>query len=165
MPAMGGDMTIDIGLNADIRTEVIAILNKILANEFILYIKTLKFHWNIESADFAALHELFKVQYEQLLTIADDVAERARALGGVAIGTSKEFLEHATLIEKPGDNPSDVEMLTILCKDHEELIRQLRIAIKKIAQIGDDGTSNFLTELLEKHEKIAWMLRASVPAK
>ena len=69
-------MSMHIDLNPTIRNEVTELLNTILANEFVLYIKTLKFHWNIESSDFAALHLFLEKQYEQLLEISDDVAER-----------------------------------------------------------------------------------------
>jgi starvation-inducible DNA-binding protein len=157
-------MSTHIDLSATVRNEVTELLNTILANEFILYIKTLKFHWNIESSDFAALHLFLEKQYEQLLGISDDVAERVRALGKKAYGTCEEFLEHATVTEEPGINPDDQAMLALLCKDHETLIRQLRAAIVTITTLKDDGTANFLTELMEKHEKMAWMLRSFAPS-
>lgn len=151
---------VHIGLDEKTRTSVAHILNAILANEFVLYVKTLKFHWNVVGSDFAALHEFFKNQYEQLLTISDDVAERARAMGYMAFGTCKEFCEHATISENPGVNPKASEMLAILCKDHEEIIRQLRAAVVKTAKLDDAGTNNFLIDLMEQHEKMAWMVRS-----
>jgi starvation-inducible DNA-binding protein len=151
---------INIGLDTAQRTAVAELLNKILANEMTLYIKTLKCHWNVEGKHFGALHLFFKEQYEAMLDIADDVAERARSLDVMAFGTMTEYMKHASLKEQPGENPDDLAMIAWLQHDHEEIIRQLRKAIVTTAELGDEGTSNFLTDLMEKHEKMCWMLRA-----
>ena len=127
-----------------------------------LYTKTLKFHWNVEGKHFGSLHEFFKQQYEQLFVVVDDVAERVRALDHASFGTLQEFSKHATLPEQPGVNPDDLGMLALLLADHEQIIRQLRKDVDGTAAMGDMGTSNFLTDLMEQHEKMAWMLRAFV---
>lgn len=155
-----GDAMINIDLSDNVRQEVTQILNQLLADEYVLYTKTLKFHWNVVGVNFAPLHAFFKEQYEQLLTIADDVAERVRALNEQSYGTLQEFLKHTTLPENPGFYPDDMGMLANLLADHEIIIRSLRISVESTAELGDEGTSNFLTELMEKHEKMAWMLRA-----
>ncbi len=59
-------------------------LNRILNDELSLYLKTWNFHWNVEGAQFAALHELFARQYGELQPLIDELAERIRALGGRA---------------------------------------------------------------------------------
>ena len=151
---------VNIGLEKKSCEQVAALLNKLLANEFILYTKTLKVHWNVEGKHFGALHEFFKQQYEAMLTIADDVAERARSLGAMAFGTLQEFSEHGTLPEQPGVNPDDLGMIAWLLEDHEAIIRQLRKDVDITAQLNDMGTNNFLAGLMEKHEKMAWMLRS-----
>lgn len=156
---------ISTGLDVAQRTKVAELLNGILSNEYLLYTKTLKCHWNVEGKHFGALHLFFKEQYEAMLDIVDDVAERARALDVMAFGTLAEFLKHATLRELPGENPDDLAMLAWLQHDHEEVIRQLRVALVTCADLGDEGTSNFLTDLMEKHEKMCWMLRAHLNKK
>lgn len=135
-------------------------LNLLLANEYVLYTKTLKFHWNVVGLFFGPLHALFQKQYEQLLEIVDEVAERVRALGYLSHGTLKEFSTHATLPEEPGKNPDSKSMIRLLLEDHEAIIRQIRKDIDYAAELGDMGTNNFLSDLIETHEKTAWMLRA-----
>lgn len=151
---------INIGLEKETCEKVAALLNKLLANEYILYTKTLKVHWNVEGKHFGALHEFFKNQYENMLTIVDDVAERIRALGDMSFGTLKEFMQHGTLPEQAGSNPDDLSMIAWLLEDHETIIRQIRQDIDTTVSLNDMGTNNFLAGLMEKHEKMAWMLRA-----
>lgn len=153
-------MLVDIGMSEQERKLVVKQLDILLANEYVLYTKTLKSHWNVEGKHFGALHLFFKEQYEQLFVAADDVAERARSLGSMALGTLSEFLAMTTLAEHPGDNPDDMGMITLLLKDHEAIIKQLRLLINETLELNDAGTSNFLNDLMEKHEKMAWMLRA-----
>ncbi len=155
-----GISMVNIGLDKKTCEQVASLLNKLLANEFMLYTKTLKVHWNVEGKHFGALHEFFKQQYEAMLTIADDVAERARALGAMSFGTLQEFTQHGTLPEQPGINPDDLSMIAWLLEDHEAIIRQIRKDVDTTAQLNDMGTNNFLAGLMEKHEKMAWMLRA-----
>lgn len=152
----------NIGLHEEKRRIVAHQLALLLANEYILYTKTLKFHWNVRGAHFGALHAFFQNQYEMLLGIVDDVAERIRALGFIAPGSLREFLEIGTLVESITVDPSDSEMLELLLRDHEAVIRQIRHDVDISAAQGDMGSNNFLADLLEKHEKMAWMLRAHV---
>jgi starvation-inducible DNA-binding protein len=149
-----------IGLEPKTCEQVAGLLNKLLSNEFILYTKTLKVHWNVEGKHFGSLHEFFKQQYEAMLDIVDEVAERARALGVMSFGTIKEFAQHGTLPEHPGENPDDLGMILWLLQDHEAIIRQLRKDVDTTAQLNDMGTNNFLAGLMERHEKMAWMLRS-----
>lgn len=152
--------SVNIGIPEKNRQQVADHLNIILSNEYVLYTKTLKFHWNVEGKWFGSLHELFKEQYEALLTIVDDVAERVRALGHESFGTLTEFSKHSTLKEQPGKNPNDTGMIKNLLEDHEAIIKHIRDDIHFTAEQKDDGTSNFLQDLIVKHEKMAWMLRA-----
>ncbi len=154
-------MEANIGLSPKARKEVAHILNQLLSDELVVYIKTLKFHWNVYGIVFHDFHKLFLEQYEQMLTISDDVAERVRALGHDAFGSMAEFLKHTRLKEEPGKIPDALGMIKILLADHEALCRQIRKDLETCAELGDMGTNNFLAELLEKHEKIAWMLRAT----
>ncbi|HXF65498.1 MAG TPA: DNA starvation/stationary phase protection protein [Burkholderiales bacterium] len=153
-------MKIDIGLSDAQRAPVVRILNALLADEFVLYVKTRRFHWNVTGPDFAELHEFFETQYEKLDEVVDEVAERARALDGLAAGSLAEFLKLARLKENPGRNPGAKGMIRDLLADHEALVRQLRADIGSCSKLGDEGTADFLTGLMEEHEKMAWMLRA-----
>jgi starvation-inducible DNA-binding protein len=154
-------MAVNIGLSQKQRQGVIDILSPLLADEYLLYTKTRNYHWNVVGPQFNDLHKFFEAQYEALDTIIDDVAERARALGGRAVGTLAEFTKLGRLKEHPGRQPGAREMLRDLLVDHEALIQTLRRDLDAaMARHGDAGTSDFLTGLMERHEKMAWMLRS-----
>lgn len=134
-------------------------LNRLLADEFILYTKTLNNHWNVRGMQFSSLHEFFEVLYEKQQDYADDVAERVRAAGGIALGTMEDFLKHTHLEEQTGFPPDPRSMISNLLADHERIMAYLKEGIELAEKRDDPGSENFLTDLLMKHEKVAWMLR------
>lgn len=152
---------VNIGLSSQVRQQIATLLNKLLADEYVLYTKTLKYHWNVEGIVFHDFHKAFKEQYEALFDIVDAVAERARALGQPAAGSLQEFGTLTRLKEINAQKLSAVQMVKQLLADHEAIIRTIRTDIDETAKLGDQGTSNFLQDLIIKHEKIAWMLRAT----
>lgn len=152
---------INIGLSSEVRQKGASILNKLLADEYVLYTKTLKFHWNVQGIVFHDFHQAFKEQYEKLFEIVDLVAERARALGAPALGSLHEFSAITRLKEISPEKLTALDMIKELLADHEAIIRTIRANIDETASLGDQGTSNFLQDLILKHEKIAWMLRAT----
>lgn len=158
---LGVQEHVDILLEQESRSVVVKLLNMLLADEYVLFTKTFHFHWNVYGSDFKPLHSFFQDLYEELFVIIDEVAERVKALGGDACGSMQEFLAMTRLQEVVHEVPEAEEMVLLLLKDHEALIRSLRVDIETCAHVGDMGTNNFLTDLLEKHEKIAWMLRAT----
>ena len=154
-------MRTDIGISEKNRQAVVSILNTLLADEYVLYTKTRNYHWNVTGVNFHDYHKFFESQYEEIDEIIDEVAERARSLGGRAFGTIKEFLGTGRLKEKPGEVPAAKGMVLSLLEDHEELIKTLRGDLVVCGEsYKDAGTNDFLTGLMERHEKMAWMLRA-----
>jgi len=154
-------MTFNIGLSESNRDGVVKILNTVLADEYVPYTKTRNYHWNVVGAQFNDLHKFFQEQYEALDEMVDEVAERARSLGGKAYGTLAEFSQHARLQEHPGQQPAAITMVANLQADHEAMVRTLRADLETaLEKHNDAGTNDFLTGLMEKHEKMAWMLRS-----
>jgi len=156
----------NMGLSDKERTGVVEILGALLADEYVLYTKTRNYHWNVVGPQFNDLHKFFEAQYEELNDVVDEVAERARTLGGKALGTLAEFQEKTRLKEHPGQYPGARQMLAGLLADHEAIIRNLRVDLETAGETHHDaGTNDFLTGLMEKHEKMAWMLRAFLEGK
>ncbi len=152
---------IDTGLKDDDRAAVADLLQKVLADTNVLYIKTRNFHWNITGPRFHTLHLFLEEQYGKLAEAADEVAERIRTIGAFPIGTMAEFLKNSNLKEEPGVRPPADLMLAYLLKDHETIIKGLRDDIDVCDDDHHDtGTADFLTGLMEAHEKLAWMIRA-----
>lgn len=153
----------NLGIPDDDCKTVVTLLNTLLADETVLTQKTRGYHWNVVGPQFHDLHVFFGKQYDQLAAACDDVAERARALGGAALGTLAEIVEQARIEEEPGAPPNARDMITNLLVDHEELIQHLRRDVDAAgATHRDVGTADFLTGVLEMHEKMAWMLRAQL---
>jgi starvation-inducible DNA-binding protein len=156
----------DIELAEMSRGGAVAILSALLADEFVLGTRTRNYHWNVTGPHFHDLHKLFGDQYDALDGIMDDMAERVRALGEHAVGTLAELLELARLKEQPGKYPNAAQMTAELLSGHEAVIRQLRGDLEKCGtKFGDAGTTDFLTGLMEQHEKMAWMLRSILDEK
>jgi starvation-inducible DNA-binding protein len=150
----------NIGMTESQRRAVCGVLSSLLADEYVLYTKTRNYHWNVEGPQFDQLHKFFQVQYEMIDVIVDDVAERIRALGQKSPGTLAEFAKETQLKEHPASHPAAKDMLSLLTLDHEAIIRSLRSGIAAVEKQNDAGTADFLTGLLEQHEKAAWMLRS-----
>jgi len=155
-----GSKMVNLGMDYQKQEQMAQSLNKLLAHEYVLYTETLNFHWNVRGKHFGPLHELFNKQYEQLLGMADRIAERVRALGSFSLGTLPEFLEQSTLVQKPGSGLDDMSMIAQLLEDHEAVIQLMRDYSAQAAQARDEGSVNMLGDLIETHEKMAWMLRS-----
>ena len=150
----------DLGITQKNLTAVHKVLNSVLADGNILYIKLRKFHWNLSGDNFMELHLLFEDQYTVVAEAADEVAERIATLGGTAIGTTTEFAKESQLKETPGKLPDTQGMLKELVADHESIVKSLRDNLDKVEEdYKDAGTSDFLNGLMQEHEKMAWKLR------
>jgi starvation-inducible DNA-binding protein len=154
------DVARALGLTEETRQSSVDMLTTTLASTHVLALKTRKFHWNVTGLEFEQLHELFGEQYAALAAAEDEIAERIRQLGALSIGTLAEMQQHAFVEEQPGENPNAAGMVAELLADHEEVIRHLRADIDATTANGDAGTADFLTGLMEAHEKVAWFLRA-----
>ncbi|CAD0001586.1 Dps family protein [Flavobacterium chungangense] len=154
-------MKANIGIKQENISKVAEVLTKILADEFVLYTKTKRAHWNVEGPDFYNKHLFFEQQYDAIDEIVDTVAERIRALGHYTPATLKDFLALTHLTEELQEKNDSNGFIKELLLDHESIIIYLRENINNIAnEFQDAGTSDFITGLVETHEKMAWMLRA-----
>lgn len=148
----------DIGINEKNRKAVADSLQQLLADEYLLYTKTRNYHWNIESPNFSELHTFYEEQYDELEGVIDDIAERIRTLGQISTGRLSDFLE-ATHLEETDYTTKAEEQLSNLIEDHEAIIRFLRKCVTDFDEkYHDMGSSDFVTALMERHEKMRWML-------
>jgi starvation-inducible DNA-binding protein len=152
-------MHMDIGISTDDRARIVESLSTVLADAYMLYLKTHNFHWNVTGPMFSTLHVMFEEQYTEQWNALDDIAERIRALGHYAPGTYKRYAELSSITEEP-DVPSAKEMIRQLVEGQETLIRSARAAVKIADEIDDYPTADMLSTRMEVHEKNAWMLRA-----
>jgi len=153
----------NIGMKEKDTQAVAMILNKLLADENVLYIKLRNAHWNVEGPDFHSQHLFFESLYGELAETIDEIAERVRSIGHYAVGTMKEFLELTQLTEMRYKKNDSQGYIQELLSDFEAIIVSIREQIDTVgSKHNDAGTEDFLVGIMEAHEKTAWMLRAHV---
>lgn len=151
----------NVGLTKEQRAGVVAILKKTLADAAVLSTKTRNFHWNVTGPHFGDLHKLFESQYEQIEASIDEIAENIRYFGEPSPGSLAEFLAATRLKEEPGAIIKAPAMVAALLADHEAFIQATRKDIDTAAEkYKAADVADFLTGLLQSHEKMAWMLRS-----
>jgi starvation-inducible DNA-binding protein len=149
-----------IGISDRDRGRISTGLSKLLADTYTLYLTTHNFHWNVTGTMFNALHQMFMVQYTELWTSVDDIAERIRSLGHMAPGSYAQFAQLSSLPDAPTNPPSALHMVRILVEGHEAVARTARSIFPLADEAHDEPTADLLTQRLTVHEKTAWMLRS-----
>ena len=157
-------MKIDIGINEKGRTEVAHGLSRLLADTYVLYLKTHNFHWNVEGPMFTTLHTMFMEQYTELWNALDQIAERIRALGAYAPGSYKKFAQLTSISESDEALPAK-DMIRALLEGHEAVARTARSVFPVAESAQDEASLDLLTQRLQVHEKTAWMLRSLLAEK
>jgi starvation-inducible DNA-binding protein len=154
----------NLGLADAQRGEVLRLLTALLADEYTLATQARGYSWNVVGPQFLFLHSFFREQFRDLDAVVDEVAERVRALGGVAPGGA-EIPRHARLAARPAGQPPARDMIAALLADHEAVARQVRADLTACADgHGDRVTGDFLAGLLARHERWARQLRAFLEA-
>ncbi len=154
-------MTFNLGLTDDQRQTMADAVTRVLADTYALYFKTHAYHWNVTGPRFHDLHALFELQYNELWTATDEIAERVRALGFPAPNSYTAMSDAASLPASAEADNADA-MVADLLKSHEAVVATIRNALDLAGEHGDEATADILTPRLTVHEKTAWMLRATL---
>ena len=152
-------MTINTGISAKDRAAIAQGLSRMLADTYLLYLKTHNFHWNVEGPMFQTLHTMFMEQYTEAWNAIDLLAERIRALGHYAPGTYREYLKLGSIRETEGV-PRAEQMVKLLVEAQEAVVRTARSVLPIAEKANDQPTLDVLTQRMDVHEKNAWMLRS-----
>jgi len=152
-------MEINTGISAEQRGAIVQGLSKLLADTYVLYLKTHSFHWNVEGPMFQTLHQMFMEQYTEIWNAVDLIAERIRSLGEYAPGTYREYAR-LTRIKDTEGVPRAEEMVRLLVEGQEAVVRTAREALSVADEANDQPTLDLLTQRMQAHEKNAWMLRS-----
>jgi len=142
------------------REQMIELLNARLADNFDLYSQIKQAHWNVKGPDFIQLHELYDSVAESVLEFVDMVAERATALGGVALGTARMAASPTTLDEFPLDAHSGEETVTVVADRLAAFGAGAREAIDTASEAGDQDTADLFTEISRAIDKHLWFVEA-----
>jgi starvation-inducible DNA-binding protein len=149
----------DTGIAPKDRAAIAKGLSRVLADTYVVYLKTHNFHWNVEGPMFQTLHQMFMEQYTEAWNAVDLVAERIRSLGHYAPGTYREYLALARVKETPGQ-PKAAQMVKLLIEGQEAIVRTAREVLPIAEKADDQPTLDLLTQRMQVHEKNAWMLRS-----
>lgn len=152
-------MEIYTGIPAKQRAAIAQGLSRLLADTYVVYLKTHNFHWNVEGPMFQTLHQMFMEQYTEAWNAIDLIAERIRSLGEYAPGTYREYLKLARVKETDGV-PRAEQMVRLLIEGQQAVVRTARELLPLADEANDEPTLDLLTQRMQVHEKNAWMLRS-----
>ena len=152
-------MAVNTGIGARDRARIAQALSRVLADTYLLYLKTHNFHWNVEGPMFQTLHVMFMQQYTEAWNAIDPIAERIRALDHYAPGSYQQYVKLATVKEAVGV-PKAGKMVAELIAGQEAVARTARSVLPLAEAANDQPTLDLLTQRLNIHEKNAWMLRS-----
>ena len=147
-------------LSESVRVEMAALLNARLADSIDFFNQTKHAHWNVKGPNFIALHELFDQIADHAEEFADNLAERAVQLGGVAEGTSQAVAERTTLRPYDRNMTAGRDHVDSLSSSLADLGGKVRAAIGTADACGDKDTADLFTEISRQVDKDIWFLEA-----
>lgn len=151
-----------IDIPEDAREKLVELLNARLADTFDLYSQLKQAHWNVKGVEFFQLHELYDEVAETVLPFVDEIAERATALGGLALGTARMAAEATTLDEYPLDAVDGPETIEAVADRLAAYAAAVREAIDTSDELGDQATADLFTEVARAIDKHLWFVEAHV---
>ncbi len=140
-------------------TEICDALRPLLADVFALYVKTKNFHWHISGRHFRDYHRLLDEQAEQIFAMTDEIAERARKLGGTTLRSVGDIARHQRLRDNDVQSVGALDMLCELREDNRQLTRSFRFAHQVCADHDDVATASLIENWIDESERRNWFLR------
>jgi len=134
-------------------------LNQVLADSYALMSLTHLAHWNVEGPGFFALHTAFQMQYEELFTAIDEIAERVRALGAYATGGLDNLARKAQMKEFSSPLPQE-DYVRLLLAANEKLVADAAQARDVAGEANDPETQDLMIARITLHQKTIWMLKS-----
>lgn len=138
--------------------EITTALRQLLADTFTLYLKTKNFHWHMTGSHFRDYHLLLDEHGEQIFAMTDDIAERARKIGGTTLHSISDISRHQRLKDNNEENVSPKDMLTELCADNQALTRYFRSAHGTCEKYSDVATASLIEVWIDQTERRTWFL-------
>jgi starvation-inducible DNA-binding protein len=160
-PAAGpSELTSDLAREAVV--EITATLRHLLADVFALYLKTKNFHWHMTGRNFRDYHLLLDEHADQIFAMTDDIAERARKIGGTTLHSISDITKHQRLKDNNKESLSALDMLTDLHTDNRELTRFLRMAHEVCEKHNDVATASLIEAWIDESERRTWFVNQIV---
>jgi starvation-inducible DNA-binding protein len=144
--------------------EITGELRKLLADTFALYVKTKNFHWHMSGKHFRDYHLLLDEHGDQIFAMTDDIAERARKIGGTTIHSISEISKNQRLKDNNEEFVAPLDMLAELSADNQALTRYFRAAHEVCEKNNDVATTSSIEVWIDQTERRTWFLSEIVNA-
>jgi starvation-inducible DNA-binding protein len=145
-------------LSGDAVVEISGELRKLLADVFALYVKTKNFHWHMSGRHFRDYHLLLDEHGEQIFAMTDEIAERARKLGGTTLHSISDISKHQRLKDNNAERVAPEDMLAEVRADNLELTRNLRSTHELCDKHNDVATASLIENWIDETERRTWFL-------
>jgi starvation-inducible DNA-binding protein len=145
-------------LSRDAVEEISAALREMLADVFALYLKTKNFHWHMRGGHFRDYHLLLDEHSDQIFAMTDDIAERARKIGGTTLRSISDISRHQRLKDNNEESVSPRDMLSELCADNQRLTGYLRTTHEICDKHNDVATASLIETWIDEAERRTWFL-------
>jgi starvation-inducible DNA-binding protein len=139
-------------------SEICESLRGLLADVFALYVKTKNFHWHMSGTHFRDYHLLLDEHSDQIFAMTDDIAERARKIGGTTLHSISEITKHQTLKDNNAEFVAPLDMIAELCADNQQLTKSFREAHKVCEDHNDVATTSMIEVWIDQTERRTWFL-------
>jgi len=151
-------------INAEGVKQISHVLRQMLADVFTLYVKTKNFHWHMTGPHFRDYHLLLDEQSEQIFAMTDDIAERARKIGGTTLRSIGDIVRYQRLKDYNQPAVTPTAMLTELAADNLQLTIFLRSAHRLCESHNDEATTSLIENWIDESERRTWFLRETIVA-
>ncbi len=153
-----GTLATPTDLKSNAVRDIAGALNILLADVFALYLKTKNFHWHMSGPHFRDYHLLLDEQSEQIFAITDDIAERARKIGGTTIRSIGHIGRLQRVLDNDAEFVTPLDMLAELRDDNKQLVARLRETHDLCDEHGDVATTSLIENWIDQAERRTWFL-------
>jgi starvation-inducible DNA-binding protein len=139
-------------------SEICEGLRGLLADVFTLYVKTKNFHWHMSGPHFRDYHLLLDEHSDQIFAMTDDIAERARKIGGTTLHSIGDIAKHQSLKDNNAEFVAPEDMLAELRDDNQQFTKSLREVHKICDDNNDVATASLIENWIDETERRPWFL-------
>ena len=150
--------TVPTDLSRNGVTEISASLRQLLADVFVLYLKTKNFHWHMTGRNYRDYHLLLDEHADQIFAMTDDIAERARKIGATTLHSISDITRHQRLADNNEETVDPKQMLSELSADNQHLTRFLRATHEICEKHNDVATTSLIETWIDQTERRTWFL-------
>jgi starvation-inducible DNA-binding protein len=151
-------LTVSSDIDSKAVKDITGALNALLADVFTLYLKTKNFHWHMSSRHFRDYHLLLDEHSEQIFAMTDDIAERARKIGGTTLRSIGDISRHQSLEDNNDAFVAPRKMIEELLADNQHLVRSMRSIHELCDRHRDIATASLIETWIDQTERRTWFL-------